>query len=494
MPPTPPSSLQLVHAHQGRTHARVDAWKHALTGLGGSRDKSTHAEFCATHILTGPELDALYLGSDLAARIVDAVPQEAFREGFGIEGDEDGAVKEVADRFNLIEVGTEADTWGRLFGGGFVLIGTGELDPPIPLDDEAVAPGEVLYLDVLDCQEVQLQRTVTDPRRADFGQPEFYLVTRNASDGASAFGSFMVHASRLVHFPGVKATRTVKARTQGCDLSVLQRVWEVLRAAGQNWQSASLAMQDLSQAVFKVKNLVSMIANGERENLLERMAITDMSRSVARAVVVDADLEDFKQVGAANLGALPGLLDRTWQRVASAARMPVVVLMGISPSGLGATGNSDIRAWYDQIATHQEQILRPRMTRLVRLLARSWAPGVNADELEVVFPALWQPTEQEEAQRRLTVAQADAVYMANGVVTPDEVAISRWGAGDYSPEMSAVALDLREPGLAIAAPEEGQPLIPPPEGGDPDEPVAGDPVPVADALSALRARSGRRLR
>ncbi len=63
---------------------------------------------------------------------------------------------------------------------------------------------------------------------------------------------------------------------------------------------------------------------------------------------------------------------RTFLQVAAgAADIPVTRLLGQSPAGLSATGDSDTRNYYDMIAARQELDLRPQLERLDRLIAHS---------------------------------------------------------------------------------------------------------------------------
>jgi len=59
---------------------RMDGFINRLTGLGTGRDKRTHAEVDTAKRLTQEAVDNLYRGNDVAARIVDALPEDALRK------------------------------------------------------------------------------------------------------------------------------------------------------------------------------------------------------------------------------------------------------------------------------------------------------------------------------------------------------------------------------------------------------------------------------
>jgi len=85
--------------------------------------------------------------------------------------------------------------------------------------------------------------------------------------------------------------------------------------------------------------------------------------------------------------------------VAAAARMPVTKLLGQSPGGMNATGESDLRNYYDMISGRQETGLRAALEPLDRLLmahagvsvaphAYDWNPLYQLDEVQAAEAAL----------------------------------------------------------------------------------------------------------
>jgi phage-related protein (TIGR01555 family) len=423
---------------------RLDGWSNPLTWPSTLAAKFALTRFRLGRDLTDQELEDLYVGDDFAARIVGAIPSAALRQGITIEGDPDGELAALVDELDVCGKVGEAWTWGRLYGGGAIVLGFADgPDAALPLDEEKIAPDSLRFLLVVDKRDldpVSWVSDVTDPR---FGEPELYRVTLTAGR-AGYVDQPLVHASRVIRFGGVLTSRRRKDQRNGWDDSVLRRCWEILRDAGLNWQSAGNALADLSQAVYGVKGLAQMIQAGQRERLQDLMGDMDLRRSASRAIMVDAEHERFEQVGKANLSAVPSLLDQTWLRLAAAAETPITVLMGRSPAGMNATGESDTRGWYDTIQAQRQRVAVPALTRLLRLIARSAQPkGVDPDEVFVSFPSLYQLDPAEEAALRNQQAQTDALYITNGVLLPQEVAIARFGSGQWSAE-TTVDVDLRE--------------------------------------------------
>lgn len=387
---------------------RTDSWVNALTGLGTLRDKLMHAQIVPGVKLSVGELESLYNDDDLAKRIVNKVPREATRRGYRLElegtTDEDSAevTREVNDAMNLLEAVPklrEAWIWGRLYSAGAVFVGANDgQQPDQPLDEKRIR--SIDFLNVLKRPQLTIRKRWDDITKPEYGRPELYEVNQTQTlGGALQPSGVLIHASRLIMFNGALTARTHGESLEGWDDSVLQDVVAALRQAQTAWQSVAHLIADASQGVLKVANLVDLIAADGQEALRTRITMMDLARSVCRSILIDADRESFERVSTSFAG-LPEMMDRMMMRVAAAAEMPVTILFGRSPAGLNATGESDIRGWYDVVADAQNDVLKPRLERLLRLVMSSLdgaTRGKVPERWTVEFNPLWQPTELEQA-------------------------------------------------------------------------------------------------
>lgn len=78
-----------------------------------------------------------------------------------------------------------------------------------------------------------------------------------------------------------------------------------------------------------------------------------------------------------------------------ASHYPMTKLFGRSPAGMNATGESDLKNYYDYVDTLRESKLRPILDKLLPVVARS--AGIEALDFEISFPPLWTPTASETA-------------------------------------------------------------------------------------------------
>jgi phage-related protein (TIGR01555 family) len=445
---------------KGIRKVRKDGWTNSNTGLGTSRDKRVGGDICVTE-LTSVQCEDLHRGDDLAATIAEKLPEEMTRAGFEvmIEGD-----KETGEKFDRIfrdlQAGTrlkEMLTWSRVDGGSALLPGIdyGAIDLSKPLKEDKLTIPK--FLTLLRRPELFAKSYYSNPLTdAKYGLPKVYwlqpyYVTPDGSEPSLKTGAIPIHETRLLICDGVPVTKPQRARNQGWGDSVYTRVWEVLRDFNLTWGSAAVLLSDWNQGVYKIAGLNEMIASGEDGAITARLAILDRARSVLRSIVLDAGDgenkgEDFTRQ-TAPLSGMAEMLQAFSLRLAAAARMPVTLLMGQSPAGLNATGALDARWFSEQVTAKQTEILLPVVERLVRLifLAKDGPTGgVEPENWSIRFRPLKVLSELEEADVYLKTAQADQIYTAAQVATPEEVAATRFGGDDYNPSGLVIDMDARE--------------------------------------------------
>jgi len=461
---------------------RSDNWQNVFTGLGTARDKTQFGSFVNLSEVRETELTAMYHQSDMARRVVALKPQEMMRKGFAVNVEDDTeASSDIGADLRRLKAGRkvrDAMIWGRLYGGAAVIIGAddgGEADEP--LNEAAIK--SVKFLHVVDKRHLTPDTWFADPLNDEFfGEPQTYRVTPRR--GAT---NLVVHRSRMLVFGGAHTSDEERDRLGNWDHSVITAIYAQLRQFDNVWQAAEHLMSDASQAVFKIQGLMSMIAGGQKDVLQTRMQLVDMSRSVARALLLDADGgEEFKRESSSFTDA-QAMLDKFMLRLAAAAEVPVTILMGQSPAGMNATGESDFRWFYDSIQTAQENELQPQLEKLVRVLtlAKDGPTSGNPVDFKIKFSPLWQPTPVEQASLEKTHAEADKIYIDAGVVLPEEIALSRFRAEGWSAE-TQIDRELRETMLEAdkAAGVEPEPV----DGNMPttDEPT--EPVETNEPASA----------
>lgn len=445
---------------------RMDSWYNGVTGFGTTRDKTTYGRVVGDTYLTDVELANLYHHSDMAARMVDIVPDQVWRKGCEIRTEDaalDEIIAEKMDNLGLERRMADGMRWGRCFGGGAVLVGADDgQDASKPLNPERAS--DIKYLYDFDRRYLWPLTYYTAPGHQKLGQPETYLVT-NQNAGASS--QIVVHESRLILFGGATTGREERLLLNSWDASILQRGHEALRQFDTAWKSVEILLTDAHQSVMKVSGLAEIIAApGGMEAMQRRGMLTDMYRSVLRAIVVDADSNESLEREGVAFDSIPQTLDKIMLRLAASVPMPVTMLMGQSPAGMNATGESDFRWFYDGLESTQTRDIGPK----VRGLVKTWlatkagraATTKTPDTITIKWPALWTETPLNEAQRRKVIAETDAIQITSQVFTPDEAALVRGTAEGWDKDivLSDEAVKARETALKgdLADLESGQGL------------------------------------
>ena len=408
------------------------------------------------------ELDALFHGNDLARRITSLPAREMVRRWIQVK--QDGpTVADVAElqkttmeamqSLNAIKSFQELIRTGRLYGSACLFMGVDDgRDVSLPLD---LAKAKSLkFMTLFDRYELQVVQWYTDPFEENYNEPELYQIQAEVDEASD---QKIIHESRILRYDGTETGRWRKKQVNdGWADSVFVGLFSILRDYDGTWDSTAVLMRDFAQAVIKMNGLADAMASGGEDVVMARMELMDTSRSVLRAILLDADNEDFQRKPTPLMG-LPELLIQWLYRMSAAAEIPITLLFGMSPGGLNATGESDVRFFYDHISSKQETELRPLLERFLTVLYNvneGPTKGVEPESWSFVFRPLWQLSDTEEATRRKSIADADVAYINAGVLNQVEVATSRFGGDTYSAE---TALQLDETERLELAPENNEP-------------------------------------
>jgi phage-related protein (TIGR01555 family) len=455
---------------------KQDGWQSVITGLNQSRDKRSTYVVAPNVRYTQVSEDRLVHGDSLAKRLVHLPAREMTREWFTVESDELDAgeradIMHALHKLDAKRIIKECLAVARQRGNALLFVGADDgQDPSLPLNLERVR--DVKFLTIFDRYTAQIEETDTNPLSPTYNQPLKYRLGTSGRGAQFQGVGAVVHASRVIKFDGTETMQSRIDANGGWHDSIFVSAHAELRGYSTLWAATESLIEDFSQAVFKIKNLDDYIASNEGSHVMDRLEIIDRSRSVARAVVINADSEEFTRQ-ATPMGGLPEVIDRMNSRIAGAFDMPITLLLGESPGGLNSTGEGQARQWANQVRNMQEYFLLPGLEKLLRILlnSQSGPTGGNEPEAwEVQFNNLFQETPQQQADSRLKNAQRDVLYIDAGVVTPSEVALSRFGGDVYSSE-TVIETDSREE-LKDAEIEE---LLNPPEPPPvlPQPPVAG---------------------
>lgn len=434
----------------------VGRWVNPRSGLGSYQDKAPGGTFVQPVALDRTTLDSLYEFDAMTGRIVDREPNDAIRKGIELVGFDEAtkpAVEREIKRLRVLEEIANARRWSRLHGGGALILAVddgAEPSEPINLPNLRALRG-VYSADRWDVTPTQWD---TDPGSPTFGEPLAFFV----GDSAHGTSPVVVHRDRIIRFFGVELPPRVAIQREGWGASIVDRVWTALRNWSVSHEYAATIVGEFTQGVYKLKGLAEILDSDDGELIAARLEVVRMAQSIIGHIALDAEGEGFEKL-TTNVAGLRDLLDAFVNALVAVTEMPRTILLGEQPAGLGASADSEIRVWYDHVASQQTTIFGPPLRRVLNLLLA----GVNGPTGGVIpegelfeWRPLWEPNEDERSKTRLANAQARASDLVNGVISSDEarrepevVELYSLTDDEFDPELDDPELEAPE----VVAPE-----------------------------------------
>lgn len=407
---------------------RFDALINLLSGQGDpTRDKAAASRPTPGHRLTYGELDILYEEHGYARRLVDELPHDATRRGWCVMAgeDEDEELRALDEQLGLRTKTRRAASLGRLHGGYYLLMVLAEgpnSAAGVQLAFPPRTPQRILNLVPLEPHECQPYYWEGDARNPRYGEPAVYMVSPTTqTDGQMA--GVLVHASRILYFPGLPLSRRRRLENNGHDLSVLQPLWEKVAQLDSADGNLSGFLHENNVSYVKIAGMAKLSLSDQAELTELRLAEASRTRSAIKTVFLD-EHDDFGVVSRTAAG-LPDVHDRLKEAVTGASGMPLTRFFGQAPGGLNADGDSQASSWREQIAAYQQDTLAPILEQYYTLqyACRGADPG---DDWTIHFYPLDEPTEEQRAAVYKATAEADALYLDRGVVTAEELRGARF--------------------------------------------------------------------
>lgn len=426
-----------------------DGFENVVANIATDKDKTSGIEY-STLLFNPRHVEAMYRSTWLGRKIVDIPVEDMTRawRRFDVDDAIRTKIEAAEKKFDIRETVREALRVARLFGSGAIIIGAkpGQEDPTQPLDYDTLKPGDLKYLHVAFAPFLSIYQWEDDVEAEAFGKPRLYHYSPFYHRSGGTF--LQVHASRVIPFSGVKLPPYASLAGNTWGDSIFQSIYQVVTTASGITAVIASLINETKVDVYKVQNLASYLVNKAGEDkIVKRFMLANMLKSINNALVLDAQEEyEQKQI---NFAGISDVHLRILQECAGAADIPVTRLLGQSPAGMSATGESDLRNYYDHIGAKQENDLRPRLDILDKIVFAS--EGIKLPEGEAYqFNSLWQDTPTTKADVALKKAQATQIY-ANGGILDSEVlgkaAISQLRADGTYPGLDEAVKESKNDGL-----------------------------------------------
>ena len=423
---------------------REDGFMNAVTGVGTSKDKRIYNT--ANWLNRTLEFyEQLYASDELASRLVDVIPETAMRNWIEFTTEDAEVIKAVEEKCKNLKLQQsilDAWRWARNFGGSilYLVSKTGIPQEPLQEGEEIIGARAISAYDL----RILSSDIESDFASENYSRPNYYHL--NLQMG-SRFHGYPIHWTRCIRFDGDPVPRRTYIRNNYWHDSILNRLYNPIRNYQSANDNAATILQDFNMGVYKMKNLAALIGAGKEEVVKNRLELLEFSKSSINALILDSEDEDYVD-HARNVTGLAEMLKQQANRLVAATDIPHTILLGESPDGSNATGNSTTQSWYTYVKAEQENYLRPKLDKIFDIVFND-----VDNEFDYKFKSLYELNEQEEADLRSKQAQTDQIYLQNQVVDPDEIAQSRFGGAKYSAE-TVLDKEAREAGALTPGADE----------------------------------------
>lgn len=351
-------------------------------------------------------------------------------------------------RLNVQAVFREAIQQDGLFGRSQIYIDVGvdvdndydELKTALVVEPEKIGRSSLKRLTVIEPMWSYPNRyNANDPLDITYYKPTSWFVLGKE-----------IHSSRLLTVITRDVPDILKPSYAFSGLSLLQ----MIKPYVDNWLRTRQSVSDLvhSFTVWTLKtDLNALLQGGAADSLIARAMTFNATRDNHGLNLINNGTEEFSNVSA-NLGSLDKLQAQSQEQMAAPTGIPLVYLTGITPTGLNASSEGEIRVFQDTLHANQE-ILTPHLSTILNIVQLSLFGEIDP-EIGFVWEPLRTMSELETAQIRKTEAETDGLYVEMGVLDNHEIRSrvanqedSAYSGIDTQKEIEAPDNQEDEPGL-----------------------------------------------
>lgn len=373
-----------------------------------------------------------YRRDAFARKIVAKPAEDATRNGWRIvipdDTDKQNAYQQALNGLHLKGVLSKEIIYQRMHGDGYANIGVQELRPTnddTPLDVNNIQ--NVAFVHPFGQSHVTSYQTNDDPTSVDYGKEQAVVIQpTNTGYTVGINGQTMqnpvstkkvvIDSSRYFHISLDKMEDDVTG------LSIISRCSDELKNLEIALESSGKILREFTFKVFKSDKLVDQ---GTTDKQFEQ-AKSELSQTMnTESMVFIGNDDELNKVATPTTG-LDTLYSFAWETLSAACGIPKSVLIG-EQSGTLAGASQDVINYYDSVKSMQEELLRPQIEYIVKLLMHATDVAGGSEDPDKIkwkieFNPLWSADDQTQSKTLLNTAQAAAVLTNAGIYAPDESA------------------------------------------------------------------------
>ena len=300
------------------------------------------------------------------------------------------------------------------FGGCLGYIDVGDLEDdeaeePLVLEKETFKKGSFRGLKIIEPVNIAPgDYNTTNPTDENYFNPEWYYVLGRR-----------YHASRFLYFAGNETPLLLKPAYNFFGIPQAQIVLDYVANFVRNRESGQELLNKFSTTCFGTDLSQALQQDGSWADIINRMKAFNKFRTNNGTFVYNKETEEMTQINTP-LSGVREIIEMSMNCLTAVWRIPKVRYLGEGDGGLNASTDGQLRSYYDYIYAMQEKVLTTPYDTIIKILQlnRGLEPD---DKLLFKFPYLWEMDEKERAALNKTQADRDAIYLANGILSQEEV-------------------------------------------------------------------------
>lgn len=330
--------------------------------------------------------------------------------GSGNRSEQLQAIEAAFDQFKIRDKLKQAVEHDGFFGRGMLYIDMGmpELnDTPLIINKATIRQGSVQGFKVIEpVWTSPANYNATDPTAKDFYQPHsWYVMGRQ------------IHTSRLITLIARPLPDMLKPAYNFSGLSMTQLLEPAVNAWLRTRDSVSELVHSFSTSGVKT-DMQAVLSGGNGDDILHRAQLFNQMRDNRGLMLLDKDNEEFFQFHTP-LGGMESLQAQAQEQMAAPCHIPLVKLFGITPHGLNASSEGEIKVFYDYIQAMQQSLLTDPLLKILQIIQLHLF-GEIYDDITFEYYPLEQMNEQQEVNISKTKVEIGTALLQAGVISKEE--------------------------------------------------------------------------
>lgn len=376
-------------------------------------------------------LTYFYTGNGLFQTAVQLPIQDALAKGIKIESGELAPedIDQILDWFESHNVWVALEnfwTWVRVYGGGALIVNTDQ-NPEDPLNYKRLENSPVEFYDVdrwqLSVDSMKMNDILEYDDMANSDQ--FYLNGQR------------IDRSRVIVGQGKRAPSYVRRILRGWGMSELERMIRDMQLYLKTGDVLYEILDESKIDIYHIEGFANkLLTAGGTAAIANRVKEANKIKSYVNGLILDKN-EEFEQKTLA-FGGLADVMRENRIGVASALRMPMTKLFGLSASGF-STGEADTDNYNEMVESEIRMKMRPAIRQCIELAcANLWG---YVPSFRFTFPSLKVTPALEAEQIKASMTTRLLAIQSAGLVPAKKIGEELAQNECISAELAAAFVD-----------------------------------------------------